>query len=206
MLSLVRRQRRSWMVPRLVECSAASHQRVSNLLMGLRFANTSVIAVVAVALCQLPNAAQPQLDSITDPDAYAVYAAVIPQAWAHVSKEVLLLQQETEGLKDTCFSSIRTAGAEWGAIAIVYQQENARVRVLERLLPVDTPYRLVPHAEILADDKRLEYAAVSAVGFNAAKTKALVSVSFRNSGFIQFMEIREGKWVFAPVDGCNWIA
>src|SRR5436190_9205049 len=112
MLSLVRRQRRSWMVPRLVECSAASHQRVSNLLMGLRFANTSVIAVVAVALCQLPNAAQPQLDSITDPDAYAVYAAVIPQAWAHVSKEVLLLQQETEGLKDTCFSSIRTAGAE----------------------------------------------------------------------------------------------
>ncbi len=176
--------------------------------MGLRFVNTSVIAFVAVTLAQFPSAAQQQLDSITDLDAYAVYAAVIPQAWAHVSKEVLLLQRETEGIKDSsaCFSSIRAAGAEWGAVAIVYQQENARVRVLERLSPIDIPYRIVPHAEILADDTRPEYAAVSAVGFNAAKTKALVSVSFRNSGFIQFMEIREGRWVIAPVVGCNWIA
>src|SRR5262245_2339652 len=115
--------------------------------MGPRFVNTSVITVVAVAFWQLPIAEQ-HLEPITDPDAYAVYAAVIPQAWAHVSSGVLLLQQETEGLKDTCFSSIRTAGAEWGAIAIIYQQENARVRVLERLLPVDIPYRIVPRAEI----------------------------------------------------------
>jgi len=135
---------------------------------------------------------------------------------------VLLLQQETEGIKDTsaCFSSMTAAGAEWGAIAIVYQQENARVRALEWLLPIDIPYRLVPRAEILADDARralmypgttqrrpapMEYAAVSAVGFNAAKTKAIVSVSFRDRGFIQFMEIREGKWVSGPL-GCNWIA
>jgi len=54
--------------------------------MGLRFVNISVITVVAVVLCQLPNAAQQQPDPITDLDAYAVYAAVIPQAWAQVSK------------------------------------------------------------------------------------------------------------------------
>ena len=130
---------------------------------------------------------------------------------------MLLLQQETEGIKDTsaCFSSMTAAGAEWGAIAIVYQQENARVRALEWLLPIDIPYRLVPRAEILADDARralmypgttqrrpapMEYAAVSAVGFNAAKTKAIVSVSFRDRGFIQFMEIRKANGSVGPSD------
>src|SRR6476660_2991043 len=102
--------------------------------MGLRFANTSVIAFVVVALCQSPSASPQQPDSITDPDAYAVYAAVIPQAGAHVSNGVLLLQQETEGIErmSHCVSSITTADAEWHAVAIVFRQENARVRVLER--------------------------------------------------------------------------
>jgi hypothetical protein len=66
--------------------------------MGLRFVNTSVIAIVAGALAQLPSAARQQLDPITDADAYSVYTAVIPQTWAEVSKDVLLLQQETEGI------------------------------------------------------------------------------------------------------------
>jgi len=43
--------------------------------MGLRFANTSVIGFVAVTLAQYPSASPQQPDSITDPDAYAVYAA-----------------------------------------------------------------------------------------------------------------------------------
>jgi hypothetical protein len=98
-----------------------------------------------------------------------------------------------------------------------------RVRVLEWLLPTDTPYRLVPRADILADDARLaltyrgtwqrrpesmKYAAVSAVGFNAGKTKAIVSVrlrSMRGMVDIHFMEIREGKWANVPLGWCRWI-
>jgi hypothetical protein len=155
-----------------------------------------------------------------------VYAAVIPQTWAAVSKDVLLLQQETEGMEDrwsSCLPSITNAGPEWDAVAVVFRQENVRVRVLERLLPIDTPYRLVPRADILADDARLarmypgtmryrpgsmKYAAVSAVGFNAGKTKAIVSVRLRSMPgmvYIHFMEIREGKWANVPLGGCRWI-
>ena len=194
--------------------------------MGLRFVNTSVIAIVTAALAPLPSAARQQPGPITDADAYSVYAAAIPQTWAEVSRDVLLLQQETEGMKDwwsSCLPYIANAGAEWGAVAVAFRQENVRVRVLESLLPIDTPYRLVPRAEILADDARLarmypdtmqyrpgsmKYAAVSAVGFNAGKTKAIVSVRLRSTqGMvdIHFMAIREGKWVNVPLGGCKWI-
>jgi hypothetical protein len=194
--------------------------------MGLRFLTTSVIAIVTAALAQLPSDNRQQLDPITDADAYSVYAAAIPQTWADVSKDVLLLQQETEGIEDWwsyCLPSITNAGPEWDAVGVAFRQENVRVRVLDRLLPVETPYRLVPRAEILADDARLarmypgtmqhrpgsmKYAAVSAVGFNAAKTKAIVSVRLRSTrGMVdtQFMELRESKWVNVPLGGCRWI-
>jgi hypothetical protein len=143
--------------------------------MGLRFVNTSVVAFVTAAFAQLHGAAPRQLDPITDADAYLVYAAAIPQTWEDVSKDVLLLQQETERMEDwwsNCLPSITNAGPGWDAIAVAFRQENVRVRVLDRLLPVDTPYRLVPRAEILA---------------------------------IHFMEIREGKWVNVPLAGCRWI-
>ncbi len=52
----------------------------------------------------------------------------------------------------------------------------------------------------------MEYATVSAVGFNPAKTKAMVYVRLRNEGWVTTMEVREGKWVGALRGGCAWIA
>lgn len=89
------------------------------------------------------------------------------------------------------------------------------------MLPVDIPYRLIPRAEIVADDARLalkypgqwqrrpesiEYAAVSAVGFNATKTKAIVYVRLRSNGGLYWIEKRRGKWDSTPRGGCTWIA
>ena len=53
----------------------------------------------------------------------------------------------------------------------------------------------------------MEFAAVSAVGFNAAKTKALVYIRLRGSGQIYLMERRDGQWA-ASREGvrCGWIA
>jgi hypothetical protein len=73
-------------------------------------------------------------DSITDADAYSVYAAAIPQTWADVSKDVA---------------------------------DDAR---LGRMYPGTMQYR----------PESMKYAAVSAVGFNAGKTKAIVSVRLRS--------------------------
>jgi hypothetical protein len=136
---------------------------------------------------------------------------------------MLLLQQETEEIKavSTCFSSGAVADPEWDPVVSNFQQENARVRPLQRLLPLDIPYRLIPHAAIQADDARLalkypgtwqsrpesmEYAAVSAVGFNPEKTKAIVYARVRNRGDIFSRELRDGKWVAAKRSGCMWIA
>ena len=102
-----------------------------------------------------------------------------------------------------------------------FDRQNANVWALRPVLPLDD-YRLIPRAEIQADDARLEqeypgiwqrrpgsmeFAPVSAVGFNAAKTKALVYIRLRSSGQIHLMELRDGQWV-ASRGGvrCGWIA
>jgi hypothetical protein len=165
------------------------------------------------------------LQFVTDLDAYAIYGVVIPSAWATVSTEMLLLQQETEGIEalSPCFTSVWATDAEWNVVEASFKQENERARALQPMLPIGIPYRLAPHVEILADDARLalkypgiwqrrpesmEYAAVSAVGFNPAKTKAMVYVRLRSSGGIRTLELRDGNWVSARLSrGCGgWIA
>jgi hypothetical protein len=128
----------------------------------------------------------------------------------------LLLQEETEGIDRiiTCFSMAGTTDPDWSPTLANFRSENARPRVLRRILQVEIPYRLIPQAQLRADDARLalehpdgslrEYAAVSAVGFNAAKTKALVYVRLRSSGDLYASELRDGKWS-AHGNACGWI-
>jgi len=51
----------------------------------------------------------------------------------------------------------------------------------------------------------MEFAAVSAGGFNMTKTKALVSFRLRDQGDLRRVELQGGVWV-AVGDGCGWIA
>jgi hypothetical protein len=206
---------------------AVLHGNCELTYMNLRVANTFVIALATVVFGQFPNAARPQFESVKDADAYAVYAAVVPTVWATKSKDALLLQQETEGIEamSTCLSSSSavTAEPDWNVVEMNFKQANAKTRVLERALPVDIPYRLIPRADILADDARLalkypgtwqrrpesmEYAAVSAVGFNPTKNKAIVYVRLRSRGNIHNLELRDGKWAVARRSrGCGgWVA
>ena len=109
----------------------------------------------------------------------------------------------------------------WDGVQKDFDRQNTNVWTLRPVLPLGD-YRLIPRAEIEADDARLqreypgiwqrrpgsmEFAAVSAVGFNAAKTKALVYIRLRSSGQIHLMERRDGQWV-ASRGGlrCGWIA
>jgi hypothetical protein len=160
------------------------------------------------------------VEPVTDPDAYALYAVVVPREWARVSKGTVLLQQETE-TSSPCRSISENRDSEWDGVEKNFKTENAVVRLLQPILPVGTPYRLVPRAQVAADDARLaikypgiwlrrpesiEYAAVSAVGFNSMKTKALVYVRLRSSGQYVFMEKLAGHWIDASHGGCGWIA
>ena len=109
----------------------------------------------------------------------------------------------------------------WDGVQKDFDRQNTNVWTLRPVLPLGD-YRLIPRAEIEADDARLEqeypgiwqrrpgsmeFAAVSAVGFNAAKTKALVYIRLRGSGQIHLMERRDGSWVaFKGGQRCGWIA
>jgi len=100
-----------------------------------------------------------------------------------------------------------------------FLQENARRKLLPLALPISQPYRLITLAEIEQINARLglkvpgdqpdvpPYVAVSAIGFNADKTKAIVYVRVRNRGRWSGMERRDGKWITAPdSEICSWIA
>ena len=181
-----------------------------------------VVAAVRVAVMRVPGAPQPGVETVTDPVAYSVYASVLPTVWSD-SNGTLLLIRETEGIKaiEPCLTAV-SAEPEWSSVARNFTQENTTVRVLERRLPVGFAYRLVARADIAEDDARLavkypgtwhtrpesiEYAAVSAVGFDPTKTKALVYVRRRSSGNLYHKELKDGSWVTPQLKkGCApWV-
>ena len=174
--------------------------------------NNLVIATFILAVAQPTSA--PPLKPITDPDAYAIYAALLPFIWKR-SDELIVLVQETT--TESCRVSRLPEG--WDGVQEDFDRQNTNARALQPVLP-PSDYRLIPRAKIQADDARLkeeypgiwqrrpgsmEFAAVSAVGFNAARTKALVYVRLRSSGQIYLMERRDGQWV-ASREGlrCGW--
>ena len=167
--------------------------------------NNLVIGTITLALVQPTSA--PPLKPITDPDAYAIYATLLPSIWKRSGAATLiLLVQETT--TESCRLSRLPEG--WDGVQKDFDRQNRNVWTLRPpVLPLGD-YRLIPRAEIEADDARLqrenpggwqrrpgslEFAAVSAVGFNAARTKALVYIRLRSSGQIHLMERRDGQWV-----------
>jgi hypothetical protein len=168
---------------------------------------------------QTPAASPPVYD---DRDAYAIYAQLLPGAWARSAKGPMIILEETRRLTLSCeqVADSGTPDPEWRAVEVSFRLENQRVRRLLPSIALDVPYRLVPRADVEADVRRtleqrgfypgaeaMHYVAVSAVGFNAAKTKAMVSIAFRDRGNLLQLERRDGKWVPAEGrSGCTWVA
>jgi hypothetical protein len=177
-------------------------------------------AVLARAEQPARPAAPPVLDARTEPAAYAIYSAVLQEAWKD-QRVPILLQQETETVVMGCDGFLPRLTGEWVDVATDFQRQNARARMLQPALSVTVPYHLIPGAEIEADDARLakaypggwqrrpgsmEYWAVSAIGFNRERTKAVLYVRSRMAGGIHRWELKAGKWTEARLEACGWIA
>lgn len=121
-----------------------------------------------------------------------------------------LLQRETVKTHVCRGTSAPPSDAEWNAAEKNYAA-NTRVQMLPTTLRLGVPYRFVAQATIAAEDARLRrkypghnvppgapYVAVSAVGFNAARTCAIVYLRRRGGGEVHFLEKRDGRWVQAP--------
>jgi hypothetical protein len=183
--------------------------------LNLHLANVSVICATILQAAATNTGTSRVLDATAHPEAYQVYATELPTRWAQ-EKGTLLLQQETERpyMSDPC-GYLKKQTGDWADAAKDFQEQNAHVWIVQAALPT-IQYRLIRHAEIVAQDARVpgtfpgrpgvvQYAVVSAVGFNRDRTKAIVSVHLRLQGWVSKLELKDRKW--QPVgETCGWIA
>jgi hypothetical protein len=115
----------------------------------LRVFNNLVIGTVALALVQQTSA--PPLKPITDPDAYAIYALFLPKVSPQRDAVILLVQETTTTIR--CLPPLPKG---WDGVRKDFDRQNATSWMPRAAVPTDVPYRLIPKAEIEADDARLE--------------------------------------------------
>lgn len=181
---------------------------------------------------------QQNLQAYSDPDAYEVYAALLPSnsAWGgDLRAKSLVILQETGPNPWGCFPKDKKEVNEtWAAVLEDYKKQNQTRKLLLRNFPIEMPYKLISRTEIsnlLTPPRNLEDAAerwksfysrhpdsggyieLSAIGFNADKTRAFVYIAHHcgmlcGAGGYVFLEKRDGKWVEATVkaSNCAWIS
>jgi hypothetical protein len=169
------------------------------------------------------------LRPVDDPDAYAVYAAILPRERVRA----FVVRAET-GMMRPC----ETSGSEydeWKPVVDNYLEENASRRLLMRRAPLVDPYSVVPESEIEASFSLIErgpregpwtgfyrrypgsggYVELSAVGFDAAKQRAMVYVAHYcgtlcGGGRSHLLEKVDGEWreieEYSTLVGCRWIS
>jgi len=196
-------------------------------------------ALVAVAAVRPSHVDAQSSNAIDDPEAYRVYSTVLPMPFSSGDKPVdrLAILQETRSTK-VC-PRAETLPQEWRPVLESYARENARVRALLPGFDVGLPYTLVSLADVKRsllqagnDGKTLRggwpeaYAqfpngkllAVSAVGFDELKTRAMVVVQYNcglsrdpqslehdcHGGGSVLLEKDQGRWVRAKgLGGCE---
>jgi hypothetical protein len=157
---------------------------------------------------------------------------------------ITLLQETRAGRKDC--PPEETIPAEWRPVVETYRKKNARVQSIQGGRDLGVPYSLVTWAELVRLMQKAGYdltkfsgrqspgtevfsqfrggrlVALSAVGFNSAKNRAMVTVQYNcfpsmepgvnvntamcHQGNQVMMEKQADLWVPSNVGGCSWIA
>jgi len=171
--------------------------------------------------------------AISDPEAYAVYASLLPHEWivtaAHAT--TLIFQQETQTNR-TCMPSGPPMEKEWKPVLDHFRAENATRRLLQPGFQLGFLYRVVPAAEIQRsfnetkkDDRMFGWTGfynrfpdsggfmvASAVGFDSTKRRAMVYLAHScgglcGGGMHHLLEKVDGAWREAKPEGlmnCAW--
>jgi hypothetical protein len=185
----------------------------SAILFGLLIA----FGIVPIFSGQQHPPAQPQasLKPYTDKDAYAIYAVLLVNEGT--ADPLLVIQAETESHPA---SAIEIKGDSefykvWQSVLNDYDWQNRNQRRLARNIPIQIPYESVPGQQLLAVVHDLEawqnvhpfsagFFSLSAVGFDAQKTHAVVYATYTHTLFgggssFCFFEKTNGKWRKASV-------
>jgi hypothetical protein len=169
---------------------------------------------------------------VDDPDAYAVYASLLPAEWsvkvAHA--KTLLFQQET-GTNWNCMPSGKPLETDWKPVVDNFRGENVSVRQLRNGFQLGIPYLVVQAADIRAsfrdvpNDPMFGWTGfyrrfpdsggimlASAVGFDSVKRRAMVYLAHScgtlcGGGEHHLLEKVDGVWREARIPGvsnCVW--
>jgi hypothetical protein len=187
--------------------------------MRLSLALTFVVALTTPAMTQSGNAQTPVY--VTEPEAMQIYATFVAGFWSGQPENPILLQQETDNshVNGCGDSHVPSSEPEWVEVRKSFDQQNAGRKLLPLSLPIAQPYRLLTPAQferfigplkVKYPENYMEHSPlfvrVSAVGFNASKTKAMVSIALPDRGQVIGVELRDGKWITAPNSSiCTWI-
>ncbi len=200
----------------------------------------AVFAVIASTHMSAQGVPEPS-PVITDDESYAVYAAALPHASdANDPRQATITIQLETAMSEVCPMN-RPVSQEWRAVIAAYRRENNHTKFLRPGFPLGRTYSLIPAAEVrklLADAGYLSPDApitnapgarvfskfpgerlfvFSAIGFNAEKTRAIVTVqrncmppvdgrTFCEAGDTMPLEKKDGQWHPAQVAyGCTWI-
>jgi hypothetical protein len=166
---------------------------------------------------------------IDDPEAYAVYASLLPSQWpvSAARAKTLLFQQET-ATDWECMPTGKPLQTDWKPVVDSFRAENVGIRRVLAGFQLGFSYLVVPAAKIKASfhtvkgdpagvDRRYpdsggSFVVVSAVGFDAEKRRAMVYMAWGcgaecGGGTYHLLEKVEGSWRAArlsDVRNCSW--
>ena len=170
----------------------------------IAFCITAIIAFAVFAQAPSVDNLQSKPTVETDPDAYQVYATVIGRGLTDAPNGIITIQRETESFSRATISNIgisgdRTFQKAWGSTLENFVERMRTPRILIGPIPMNSRYELVPMAQVSAP-----YYSVSSVGFNRAKTKAIVDLGHHCGGLCgggqpHFLEKKNGKWTEVKV-------
>ena len=186
------------------------------------------LIAILIGLSSLPAFAQfAGAETYQVPEAYEIYATLLTQKWpvtvAHAKN--IIIRAET-GTYDMCLKPEGESVAIVGPAIDNFVEVNKKTWLLEKTIPMMQPYEFIYASELKSifspggpgwkgfDDKYADcggFNIVSAVGFNADKTVAVVYISHScgmlcGEGGFEVLQKKEGKWVELKWRGssCSW--
>jgi hypothetical protein len=165
--------------------------------------------------------------SYADPDAYAVYSAVIPSEWAVTAAHAknLVIARETTGYK-ICLKPDNNTAEIIGPAIENYEAQNRESWMLEPKIETHIPFKLLNSSEVKEAFENSGWEGfyrnypdsggiieLSAVGFNSDKTIAVVYVGHScgmlcGGGSFHVLEKKNGNWTPLKWNGlsCSWVS
>jgi hypothetical protein len=170
--------------------------------------------------------------AVEDPEAYVVYASLLPREWTVrvAGAKTLVFQRET-GTNWKCMPSGKPLETEWKPVVDDFRAQNTSTRELRPGFALGIPYVVASRIDIQATFREVQndpmfgwtgfyrrypdsggFMVVSAVGFDSAKRRAMVYMahscgSLCGGGTHHLLERADGGWREARIPGvtqCSW--